>query len=606
MVTVRPKMAKRLSRARWIATNMAWHTIPLRFRWLLTLMIAIGVTVLLEPVFVSAGPITNGAGNAPYTKLGVYQGLLTVAPVRSCVNGSNPGTSCPVGNECTGGGVCTAASILEVGNAGTDFAGSGEIYLRPGGLTRSAALRMYRNASNRSELFLSSGSLCLGSVSAATCRSTWPVSGGSGDTYWSELTGGPITYLQPSAAATPTVIRIGRPSSPIPSTSGRALEIYGSATPVANFSGYLETGTQTFDGNSNTYVYAGGNVLVTGNVNITSPDLVRGDGWLNNYDVYPYTNSNRYSGYRPTYHEFGAEGSINADTFDSATNLLFPSYYCRQGSNPGASCVNAAGNGPNAAACLGGGVCQKNDLQAISIEQSSGSYNGYLCLRTNASKLCVGGASNSNAGTPCPNGNECTGGATCTDMCSAQAATCAADPAVSPQNPTAGYLCRGGTRANQSCTILGSSSECPGAGGVCVAKRCGVLVGTEHTPGPEACSNSNDCASQVCMRGFEASQTGYASSFCSGLTCAQVCSSAIPVQRCNGQTGAGACNAFGTSVNYQTGTNLDISTTFYGSCLPVATGGWRRLCDCYNDTARTYYQAQPSGSGGLLCSDLFN
>lgn len=62
-----------------------------------------------------AGPITGGAGNAPYTKLGVYQGLISVVP----------------------GG--TTDSILEIGNAGRDIASTGDIYLRPGSLSTAAA-----------------------------------------------------------------------------------------------------------------------------------------------------------------------------------------------------------------------------------------------------------------------------------------------------------------------------------------------------------------------------------------------------------------------------------------------------------------------------------
>lgn len=57
---------------------------------------------------VTAGPITNGPGVAPFVKLGVYQGVISVVP----------------------GGVTD--SILEIGNAGRDIASTGSIYLRPG------------------------------------------------------------------------------------------------------------------------------------------------------------------------------------------------------------------------------------------------------------------------------------------------------------------------------------------------------------------------------------------------------------------------------------------------------------------------------------------
>ena len=60
-----------------------------------------------------AGPISGGAGNWPYTKLGVYQGVISVAP--------------------------TSSGVMEIGAAGKDIAASGQILIRPNSLADAQA-----------------------------------------------------------------------------------------------------------------------------------------------------------------------------------------------------------------------------------------------------------------------------------------------------------------------------------------------------------------------------------------------------------------------------------------------------------------------------------
>lgn len=70
-----------------------------------------------------AGPITNGPGNPPFTKLGVYDGVISIIP-------------------------SATSQLLEIGNNGQDIAGSGDIYFRPGEIPtgNTANSRFYKPA----------------------------------------------------------------------------------------------------------------------------------------------------------------------------------------------------------------------------------------------------------------------------------------------------------------------------------------------------------------------------------------------------------------------------------------------------------------------------
>lgn len=82
-------------------------------RTLLTLIITpiaflFGMGAVLVSQTALAGPITKDANGLPYTKLAVYQGVVSIVP----------------------GGA--GDSVMEIGNAGRDIASTGGLFLRPG------------------------------------------------------------------------------------------------------------------------------------------------------------------------------------------------------------------------------------------------------------------------------------------------------------------------------------------------------------------------------------------------------------------------------------------------------------------------------------------
>ncbi len=121
-------------------------------RWRYLAPIVLGAVVVFVVVQqASAGPITNPMG-APFAKLNVYQGLISIVPA--------------------------GGQVMEIGNVGQDIASSGDIYLRPGSLSTVASdyARFYKDASAANKVSLSiPGKLCL----AGDCKAAWPT-GASG------------------------------------------------------------------------------------------------------------------------------------------------------------------------------------------------------------------------------------------------------------------------------------------------------------------------------------------------------------------------------------------------------------------------------------------
>ena len=120
---------------------------------------AAAIFFAVQPVV--AGPITGGSGNQPFTKLGVYQGVIAVVPA-------------------------DGSAVMEIGNAGRDVASTGDIYLRPGSLDTGAVnyAKFYKdglvtslNIPGKIETVgdVKGGRLCIG----ADCRNVWP-GGGAG------------------------------------------------------------------------------------------------------------------------------------------------------------------------------------------------------------------------------------------------------------------------------------------------------------------------------------------------------------------------------------------------------------------------------------------
>ncbi|MBI2984279.1 MAG: hypothetical protein HYY50_01510 [Candidatus Kerfeldbacteria bacterium] len=92
-----------------------------------------GISITLASRSALAGPITGGPGSAPFTKLGVYQGVISIIP---------------------GGG---GNSVMEIGNAGRDIKSTGALHLVPGG---------------GGDVHLDAGRLCFG-AGVGDCRNTW-------------------------------------------------------------------------------------------------------------------------------------------------------------------------------------------------------------------------------------------------------------------------------------------------------------------------------------------------------------------------------------------------------------------------------------------------
>ncbi|MBI5405337.1 MAG: hypothetical protein HY976_03880 [Candidatus Kerfeldbacteria bacterium] len=112
----------------------------------LLLSILLALALLASAPLAFAGPITNGPGNPPYTKLGVYQGVFAIIP----------------------GG--SGDSVLEIGNAGRDIASTGSLIVRPGGSATTSGAGTYAeffNDAGKASLRVP-GRVCIGTTTA-TC-----------------------------------------------------------------------------------------------------------------------------------------------------------------------------------------------------------------------------------------------------------------------------------------------------------------------------------------------------------------------------------------------------------------------------------------------------
>ena len=101
-----------------------------------------------------AGPITAGA----LTKFSIYQGVLSIVP--------------------------NSTNALEIGNNGTDFAGTSDLYFRPGSIARSAATNAYVYNNGGSAAIqtpkITAVSICFGTFGSTDCKSSWAAAGGGG------------------------------------------------------------------------------------------------------------------------------------------------------------------------------------------------------------------------------------------------------------------------------------------------------------------------------------------------------------------------------------------------------------------------------------------
>lgn len=114
-------------------------------------LLALVVTLAYRQV-VEASPVTSGSLQSGAE---IYQGLIAVTTGEA------------------------GSSLMEIGDAGTTIASSGDLYLRPNGLSAANGLRLERVGTKTN--VHARGGVCLD-----TCRDTWPPSG-AGTSYWQLL-----------------------------------------------------------------------------------------------------------------------------------------------------------------------------------------------------------------------------------------------------------------------------------------------------------------------------------------------------------------------------------------------------------------------------------
>lgn len=183
---------------------------PFRQKILVAILFLASFVCLSLADFAFAGPITNGYGNAPFSRLSVYRGVVSIQPV--------------------GGG----QGVLELGYRGEEIAATQDIYFRPGSTTQADGIRVCTNCGTGVNAtyanLVVTGNVCLygptGTV--ADCRAVWPGAGGPGTSSWDYVTdtgigGTPgIKFVQPNSANATRAVHIGSAASPV---GGIALDI---------------------------------------------------------------------------------------------------------------------------------------------------------------------------------------------------------------------------------------------------------------------------------------------------------------------------------------------------------------------------------------------
>lgn len=357
------------------------------------------------------------------------------------------------------------------------------------------------------------GRVCLNTNGGAAgseawqCVSSWSAT--PSEPLWTDVSGVLAPDQSAPAGGPLDVIYLGTPAVPIPASFGRGLEI------VSNYNGVVMTSngqlvTGYLDSNA---VYHGGKIEISGNLRI---GYTAGPSAISLYGLagaMPWSQLNKYD---PS---TGIPSGIDADTFDGVA-------------------VAGVTTLPFAA--------DRN----LFWKESPAGHGSVLCLAATDTFLCTGGT---NAGTPCPVGNECLGGGTCTRMCRGTTTTCADDP-VATNNPAppavpASLFCANAHLRNTWFCVGGSAPA--GVGG----------------QGSVLCNRDADCAqygAAVCQQATctnycnqpTVGQPGYgvicsSDATCSALQAGLTCGSS----NCSGH---GACRANGSS---------PIPNGFVGSCL---------------------------------------
>jgi len=368
-----------------------------------------------------AGALPSSLSPNVSMKAAIYQGVVAIAP--------------------------TTATVLELGNAGRDIAGSSDLYLRPNGLVEAQGAHIV-SSGTVSDLYVAS--LCLYGTGSEVCQSGVP-SGGS-DTFWrSVVQSGSFEHLMTNAAN--QGVQIGSQSSPV---LGKALEINTNAVASAiTLTGDMMTGSLD-DGDYSSI--GSGSVAVSGRLQITNSIVAQDTlrvGYHFDTDNYAIVWSQLYQG-RFT--------GLDADTFDGTTSVLFS---------------NVA----------------KKDFFWKDIISGPSSYLQALCVHTEATSLCAE-SSGPLAGKICSTDGECGGAVgSCKKLCKTADDICLAGTSVVVQVnvPASGCVvvnefsvCAAKCSGNSAPVVCEGNT--PPLGMNCPTGIGGTVRSDESVPGTEFCN----------------------------------------------------------------------------------------------------------------------
>lgn len=355
----------------------------------LLLLVCVGVfSVAIQQVF--AGALPSALSPNTSIKAAIYQGVVAIAP--------------------------TTATVLELGNAGRDIAGSSDLYIRPNGLTETVGAHIVASGTV-SDLYVSS--LCLYGTGSEVCQSGVPT--GGSDTFWRTVVqSGSFEHLVPTTAS--QGVQIGSQSAPV---LGKALEINTNAVaPALSVTGTMMTGSiSDLDRTS----IGSGSVSIAGRLLITSGTVTRDTirvGYRYDTDNFAPVWSQAYQG-RYT--------GLDADTFDGTTPVLFT-------------------------------TASKKDFFWKDIIASPTQKFQVLCVHTEATSLCSE-TSGVLAGKICTLSSEC-GSGTCVKLCRTQNATCPAGTGVINSHTIAAANCAtvtGDGGCNDYCSTGSPQVVCDGS-----------------------------------------------------------------------------------------------------------------------------------------------
>lgn len=337
-----------------------------------------------------AGALPSSLSPNVSMKAAIYQGVVAIAP--------------------------TSATVLELGNAGRDIAGSSDLYLRPNGLVEAQGAHIVASGTV-SDLYVAS--LCLYGTGSEVCQSGVP-SGGS-DTFWSAtIQSGSFEYLTPNTAG--RGVQLGSIAAPV---LGKALEINtNNVAPAISITGDMITGSFN---DADFSPIGSGNVTVSGRVQITNSafsfDTLRVAFHIDT-DNYATPWSQLYQG-RFT--------RLDADTFDGTTSVNFSN------------------------------VAKKDIFWKEFIASQTKNYQT-LCVHTESPSLCST-SSGALAGKICTVNAEC-GSGTCVRLCQTQPDECPTTTTrlVSYNLPVSTCtLVTGDGGCNDYCTAAGAPILCDGS-----------------------------------------------------------------------------------------------------------------------------------------------